>query len=54
MGIFEACADAGDSIVRFFRKGPWHAALIVVLSFISPVNIVMWILILCGLWRGRS
>lgn len=53
MGLFEACADVGDSIITFFRKSRAHAAVIAVLCFISPVNIAMWLLVLAALWRRK-
>ncbi len=54
MGIFKSCADLGDSIMKFIRKGKANAVIIGLLFFISPVNIIMWLLMLCAIYRGKK
>lgn len=52
--LFKVCADVGDDIISFLQRDKWHAILIGVLCFISPVNLIMWIMILCSLYRKRA
>jgi len=49
--IFNLFADGGDEIIKFIKKSKWHALLIGFLCFISPVNLIMWIMVLCALYR---
>ena len=51
MSLFNSCADLGDKIIGFLKERKLHAIIIVILFFISPVNIIMWILMLCSIYR---
>lgn len=52
--FFESCADLGDSIIRFVQKDKINAIVVGLLFVVSPVNIIMWILMLCAVYRRRQ
>ncbi len=52
--IFKTFADIGDDIINFLQKDKWHALLIGILCFISPVNLIMWLMMICSLYRKRA
>lgn len=54
MSVFKACADAGDEVIKFIRKGKGNAILIGLLFIISPINIILWVLLLCAIYRNKK
>ena len=54
MSLFKAFADAGDEIIKFIRKGKGNAILIGLLVLISPINIILWVLLMCSIYRTKK
>jgi hypothetical protein len=52
--FFKACADAGDDIIEFLRGSQLNAFLIILLFFAPVVDLIIWILMICALYRKRA
>jgi hypothetical protein len=55
MSFFNECAKFGEEIISFAQQNKTNAVLVGIVCFISPVNIIIWLLILCALYkRGKT